>query len=54
MKGFTKTCENCEDFDSKNNTCTIRYLIKQDKTKEPLPRKPKQKGCEAFMYKLEP
>lgn len=44
-------CANCMDFDSKNNTCTIRYLIHKDKTKSPMPRKPNQKGCQVFMRK---
>ncbi len=44
-------CANCMDFDSKNNTCTIRYLIHNDKTKSPMPRKPNQKGCQVFMRK---
>ncbi len=44
-------CSNCMDFDSENNTCTIRYLIHNDKTKSPMPRKPNQKGCQVFMQK---
>lgn len=45
-------CENCMDFDSKNNTCTIRYLIHKDESKSPMPRKPKQKGCKVFLAKF--
>lgn len=42
-------CANCMDFDKVNNACTIRYQIRSDKSKTPLPRKPMQKGCEVFM-----
>jgi hypothetical protein len=48
---FKMICSNCMDFDSENNTCTIRYLIHKDKTKTPMPRKPSQKGCQVFMQK---
>jgi hypothetical protein len=39
------------DFDDKKQVCTIRYTIKLDKSKEPMKRKPQQKGCEVFMLK---
>lgn len=44
-----RICKNCDDFDSENNTCTIRYTILADKTKIPMKRTPNQKGCEVFM-----
>lgn len=44
-------CLNCMDFNKKDNTCMIRYLIRKDKTKTPMPRKPNQKGCDVFMPK---
>lgn len=49
-----RSCKNCEDFDVKKEICTIRYTISKDKTREPMKRKPKQNGCEVFMYKIDP
>lgn len=45
------TCENCMDFDSEKHECTIRYIILKDKSKIPMKRKAKQKGCEVFILK---
>lgn len=44
-----KVCSNCEDFDKEQSICTIRYSI-QGKERKPLPRKPNQRGCTAFMF----
>lgn len=46
-----RTCEDCMDFNLKDNTCDIRYTIHSDKSKTPMKRKPNQKGCEVFMLK---
>jgi len=48
-----RICANCDDYNNKEKVCTIRNLIHKDKSRSPMPRKPKQKGCEAFMYKIE-
>lgn len=49
---FKKVCSNCMDFDSDKNVCTIRYVIHVDKTKDPMPRKADQKGCDVFISKF--
>ena len=42
-------CNNCMDFDRKQNICTIRYILHKDKSKSPMPRKATQRGCEVFL-----
>jgi len=51
MERIKKICKNCDDFCSKTQTCTIRFVINKTDRK-PMPRKPEQKGCEGFMYKV--
>ena len=43
-------CKNCMDFDADKNVCTIRYVIDKD-VRNPMPRKPSQKGCQVFLLK---
>ena len=49
---ISMTCKNCDDFDEEKQVCTIRYKILEDKTKEPMKRKPNQSGCTVFMFKV--
>ena len=53
MDGFKMICKNCADFDSDKNVCTIRFLIHKDKSRTEMKRKPSQRGCKGFMYKIE-
>ena len=46
-----KVCSNCEDYNSEQRICTIRYVI-NGKDRKPLLRKPSQKGCTAFMFNI--
>ena len=45
------SCGNCMDFNEKENTCEIRFVIQKDKTRIPMKRKASQKGCKGFMSK---
>jgi hypothetical protein len=51
MNSLLKICSNCDDF--KDGICQIRFIIKKDKSRDLMPRKPKQKACPVFMYKIE-
>ena len=44
-------CKDCMDFDPLKKECTIRYTIRNDKTKTPMKRKPNQKGCRVMLAK---
>ena len=52
MDELKRVCKNCNDFDSKNNSCTIRYTRILGKGRVPMKRNDNSKACAVFMLKV--
>jgi len=52
MSELNKICANCFDFEKETGTCSIRNTIHSGGIRKPMKRKPTQKGCKVFFYKM--